>query len=172
MDRLSFRRLVSKLLESPDPADDSLFQQVVYSMLKLGFSQEELANGLRVSKSEVSKWSRGRNLPYKLVRQGIYAHLLSRLESIIDSEIIVLQEVLRDPNPTDDNFKLYLSQCLYLEFVSEEVVARQFEESVKTVRQWAKGTAKPYPFLSPHIFKWLLEEVDKVDQSRHASNGI
>lgn len=166
MEKLGLKDLIAKLKVPLDLTDDKLFQQIIASALKYK-SIDELANGLLVSKSSIKNWSQGKNLPAgKLLRKGIYKYLSDELESLIDTEIIVLQAVLSNINPDCDDFKMYLDQCIWLEIVTEEEIANQFEFPVGEIRKWRSGTEKAHHFIRPHIFKWLLNKVNEVDTSR------
>ena len=167
MERLGVKAIVARLNDDPDPADDKLFQQIIYSTLKTGLmDKDQMANGLLVSSSFIDIWSRGRKLPNKLVRGELYGYLLDRIESRLSAEITVLKEVLEKANPSLANLMMYLSICLEYEYVDINEIAKKMEVTPLIVKHWANGTAKPRPILISLIFKVLLEKVNQPEDNR------
>lgn len=85
----SLRRLAS-VLERFDPKRESDFSMVVAAVLRIRFSQRELADKFKVSPGTISRWAAGASAPPSYARGVIVA----QLRDVLTGELSSLKERL------------------------------------------------------------------------------
>lgn len=72
---------LESLLETPGHKNDQEFMRIIGLFKQTGIaSEEELADELLMPRANVNRWSRGRNLPHRAVREAICAALKERFD--------------------------------------------------------------------------------------------
>ena len=64
------------------PVTDETFQSIISGVIEEGFfTEQELADGLLVSKPSVNRWARGKNLPTPKLRVSVVEWLRNELDN-------------------------------------------------------------------------------------------
>ena len=65
-----------EVMREYDPSDDETFAEIVRNCIEVGLKPSILSNEFEVSESTISRWSRGKSSPVKLVRRAVVDRLV------------------------------------------------------------------------------------------------
>jgi len=88
---------LSSALRSAKPTDDHAFGELLQqTVMLLGYTHQDVAEKLLVSRPTVTRWLNHTNLPHPAMRSAIFAWA----ESDVASRLLQLKRSRRDTNPT------------------------------------------------------------------------
>ncbi|WP_163834715.1 helix-turn-helix domain-containing protein [Spartinivicinus ruber] len=157
--------------------NSELKDRIRVSRQALGFSQQEVADKLGVTKSAVGAWEQGRNDPSKLVMKELANILDTPLEWLESDETYITDDWIETGFEKNSEFKDRLKVVRKFRKLTQKELAEQLHITPAAVAAWETGRSRPNEVIIKRVseifdcpYKWLSS--DEVALGKKWKAGI